>query len=201
MPKFSRILICISLILILSFGFAIFHFSLAQNLSFEEEQVYVCPFATSLEEVNPDCECRIDLKLGEEVVKECKGKTYRMTLTVTEYEGKEYYTISGFENGGAGVMAKPRLETQIAIVEMIYGGEDILEKVTKDVGDGKPPLLLSELRNATIDLEDYPVEGKLNPGQKKKLKMKFKFLETAGNEYQGKSINVKFKFKATQQEQ
>jgi len=31
--------------------------------------------------------------------------------------------------------------------------------------------------------------------------MKFKFLETAGNEYQGKSINVKFKFKATQEEQ
>ncbi len=31
--------------------------------------------------------------------------------------------------------------------------------------------------------------------------MKFKFLETAGNEYQGKSINVKFIFKATQKEQ
>jgi hypothetical protein len=52
-----------------------------------------------------------------------------------------------------------------------------------------------------IDLEDYRLEGKINPGEKKKLKMKFKFLETAGNEYQGKSINVKFKFKAIQEEE
>jgi hypothetical protein len=66
---------------------------------------------------------------------------------------------------------------------------------------GEVILLLSELREMDIDLEDYRLEGKINPGEKKKLKMKFKFLEIAGNEYQGKSINVKFKFKAIQEEE
>ena len=61
----------------------------------------------------------------------------------------------------------------------------------------------SELKESPIDLEEYLPENKrmIYPTQKKKLKMRFKFLETAGNEYQGKSINVKFKFKATQEEQ
>jgi hypothetical protein len=66
---------------------------------------------------------------------------------------------------------------------------------------GEVILLLSELREMDIDLEDYRLEGKINPGEKKKLKIRFKFLETAGNEYQGKSINVRFKFTATQKEQ
>jgi len=142
------------------------------------------------------------LKLNETVTSTCplNGKTYKMTLTITNYEGKEYYTILGFENGGAGVLEEPKLETQIAITEMVYGEVDILDDVTKDVGDGIAPLLLSELKESAVDLEDYTPDGKIDPGQKKKLKMKFKFLETAGNEYQGKSINVKFKFIATQEE-
>lgn len=94
-----------------------------------------------------------------------------------------------------------KLESQIAITQMFYGGIDILNEVTQDIGDKQAPLLLSELKESQIDLEDYSSDGKLNPGQKKKLKMKFKFLETAGNEYQGKSINVNFKFLATQEEQ
>ncbi len=167
--------------------------------------VYVCPLAKNMEEVNPSCPCRIDLKLNETVTSTCplNGKTYKMTLTITNYEGKEYYTILGFENGGAGVLEKPKLETQIAITEMVYDEIDILDDVTKDVGDGVAPLLLSELKESSIDLEEYLPENKrmIYPTQKKKLKMKFKFLETAGNEYQGKSINVKFKFKAIQEEQ
>ena len=91
-------------------------------------------------------------------------------------------------------------ETQIAITEMLYGGANILDQVTQDIGDNQAPLLLSELKESTVDLEDYTPNGKLESGQKKKLKMKFKFLETAGNEYQDKSINVKFKFLATQEE-
>jgi hypothetical protein len=93
------------------------------------------------------------------------------------------------------------LETQIAITKMEYGEKDILGEVMSNVGDGLPPLLLSELKGVTIDLEDYTQSGKIKPGEIRKLKMKFKFLETAGNEYQGKSIGVKFKFKATQEEQ
>ncbi|MDI6883498.1 MAG: hypothetical protein QMC93_03535, partial [Patescibacteria group bacterium] len=195
MPKFSKILISIFLALSLSAGFSISHFSQAKeannpgNESFERNGVYICPQATSLEEVNPDCPGRIILKLGE--------TKNGMTLGITEYEGKKYYVIYGFENGGAGVLEEePRLETQIAITEMKYDDEDILEKVIKDVGDGVLPLLLSELKNASIDLEKYLPENKrkIYPNQKKKLKMRFKFLTTAGNEYQGKSIKVKFKF-------
>ena len=205
MSKSSKIPILIFLIstLVLSLAFSLSHFSNAQTE--EEAVVYVCPLAKNMEEVNPSCPCRIDLKLNETVTSTCplNGKTYKMTLTITNYEGKEYYTILGFENGGAGVLEKPKLETQIAITEMVYDEIDILDDVTKDVGDGVAPLLLSELKESSIDLEEYLPENKrmIYPTQKKKLKMKFKFLETAGNEYQEKSINVRFKFKAIQEEQ
>ena len=188
MAKFSKILIAIFSALFISGGFSVSHFSNAQT----EGTVYVCPNATSLDEVYYGCPEMIILKLGETI----NG----MTLTITNYNGKEYYTILGFVNGGAGVLEQEaRLETQIAITEMIYGGEDILQEVTKNVGDKKSPLLLSELKEATVDLEDYTLEGKINPGQKKKLRMKFKLLETAGNEYQGKSIKATFKFRALQE--
>ena len=36
------------------------------------------------------------------------GKEYEMFLTISEYEGKEYYQILGFENGGAGFNFSPR---------------------------------------------------------------------------------------------
>ena len=201
MPKLSKIPILIFLISTLVLTLSLSHSSNAQTE--EEAIVYVCPLAKNMEEVNPWCKCRIDLKLNETVTFTCplNGKTYEMTLIITYYEGKEYYAILGFENGGAGVLKKANLESQIAITEMIYDERDILNDVTKDVGDGLSPLLLSELEASPIDLEDYTPDGKIDPGKRKKLRMKFKFLETAGNEYQGKSINVKFKFLATQEEQ
>jgi energy-coupling factor transporter ATP-binding protein EcfA2 len=75
----------------------------------EEGQVYVCPLATKIEEINPRCDCRIDLILGEIVTSTCpvNGESYEMRLEITEYEGKEYYAILGFENGGAGINFPP----------------------------------------------------------------------------------------------
>lgn len=89
--------------------FLFFNFVFSQELP-EERQVYVCPLATKMEEINPRCECRIDLILGETVTSTCpvNGQNYEMTLTITEYEGKEYYAIYGFENGGAGVNFTPQ---------------------------------------------------------------------------------------------
>ena len=105
MPKSSKIPILIFLIstLVLTLALSLSHFSNAQTE--EEAVVYVCPLAKNMEEVNPSCPCRIDLKLNETVTSTCplNGKTYEMTLTITNYEGKEYYTILGFENGGARV--------------------------------------------------------------------------------------------------
>jgi len=86
--------------------------ALAQNIPYSEGTVYICPLATNMEEINPWCDCRIDLKLNETVTSYCplNGKTYEMTLIITEYEGKEYYAILGFENGGAGVNFKPKAD-------------------------------------------------------------------------------------------
>jgi len=90
MSKFSKILIFVSLILFASLGFNI-SFSYAQET---KGTVYVCPNATSLEEINPRCPGKIILKLGETI----NG----MTLTTTNHEGQDYYLILGFINGGAG---------------------------------------------------------------------------------------------------
>ncbi len=92
---------------ILIFGilanFLFFSFALAQ------EQVYVCPLATKMEEINPRCDCRIDLILWQTVTSSCEkdGKTYEMTLIIQEIDGQQYFAILGFENGGAGVNLKP----------------------------------------------------------------------------------------------
>jgi hypothetical protein len=102
MTKISKIIILIFSILLTGFSFIF-----AQNLPYEEGQVYVCPLAKNMEEVNPKCPCRIDLTLGETVTSTCNDKNYEMTLTITNYEDKEYYAILGFENGGAGVNLKP----------------------------------------------------------------------------------------------
>ncbi len=159
--------------------------------------VYICPEADSLEDVNEECENKIILNIGE--------TKNGITLSLINYEGQEYYLVYGITGTGGGELGNGNLNadlsTQIAITEMIYGESDILSGIISGVGDGQPPLLLSELKESAIDLEDYTLEGKLNSEEKKKLKMKFKFLETAGNEYQGKSINMKFNFKATQEEQ
>jgi hypothetical protein len=104
MAKVSKIIISILAILLTGFSFVF-----AQNLPYEEGQVYVCPLADSMGKVNPRCDCRIDLILGETVTTTCpvNGENYEMTLTITTYEDKEYYAILGFENGGAGVNLKP----------------------------------------------------------------------------------------------
>jgi len=101
----------LKILITLSLFFGIFVF--AQNAPSSEGTVYVCPLATNIEEINPWCDCRIDLKLNETVTSYCplNGKTYEMTLIITEYEGKEYYAILGFENGGAGVNFKPKADT------------------------------------------------------------------------------------------
>jgi len=79
MPKSSKIPILIFLIstLVLSLAFSL---SYSSNAQIEEETVvYVCPLAENMEEVNPSCPCRIDLKLNETVTSTCplNGKTYR----------------------------------------------------------------------------------------------------------------------------
>lgn len=156
--------------------------------------VYICPHATTLKEVNPECEDKTILNVGE--------TKNGMILTLTEYENKEYYLVYGITGTGGEEMSEEdaKLETQIAITEMNYGEEDILNKVKTNLGIGEDEfLLLSDLKENTIDLEDGI--SQLSFGQTKKLKMKFKFLETAGNEYQRKNINVKFNFLATQEEQ
>lgn len=95
--------------IIVVFFFFIFSFSFAQNLPFQEGQVYVCPLATSTQAIHPRCDCKILLRLGETVTSACQinGKTYEMTLLIQEIEGKEYYAILGFENGGAAVNLRP----------------------------------------------------------------------------------------------
>jgi hypothetical protein len=94
------------------------------QIPYEEGKVYVCPLATKMEEINPRCECRIDLILGETVTSTCGTTTYEMTLTITEYEGKEYFAILGFENGGAGVNFEPK--AKILAPSEGYVGQEIL---------------------------------------------------------------------------
>lgn len=95
MPKFSKILILVFLVIFVSIGFVIPRFSYAQT----EGTVYVCPDAESLEEINPRCQGKIILRLGEMV----NG----MTLITTSYEGKDYYLVLGFKNGGGAVNLPP----------------------------------------------------------------------------------------------
>ena len=107
------------------FGLIFSGFVLAQ-IPYNQGKVYVCPLAKSMEGINPKCECRIDLILGETVTSTCdvNGKTYEMTLTTTEQEGKEYFAILGFESGGAGVNFSP--EAKISAPFEGFVGENIL---------------------------------------------------------------------------
>jgi len=106
---------------LISLVFATFVFA---QIPYEEGNVYVCPLATKMEEINPRCDCRIDLILGETVTSTCGTTTYEMTLTITEYEGKEYFAILGFENGGAGVNFEPK--AKILTPSQGYVGQKIL---------------------------------------------------------------------------
>jgi len=100
-------------------------FTLAQNLPAKEGKVYVCPLATKIEEINPRCDCRIDLILEEIVTSTCpvNGESYELTLTITEYGGDEFYAILGFENGGAGINFPPT--AKISAPSEGYVGQEI----------------------------------------------------------------------------
>ncbi|RLC60252.1 MAG: hypothetical protein DRI01_10410, partial [Chloroflexi bacterium] len=98
MPKLSKIPILIFLIstLVLTLALSLSHSSQAENLESQESpqpsnqfSVYVCPQAKSLEEINPRCPGRVILGLGKTI----EG----MTLTITNYEGKDYYLVLGLE--------------------------------------------------------------------------------------------------------
>jgi len=112
-------------------------FVLAQ-IPYEEGSVYVCPLAKSMEEINPRCQCRIDLILAETVTSTCETTTYEMTLTITEYEGKEYFAILGFENGGAGVNFGP--EVKILAPSEGYVGQEILFDGSQSFDQNGDPL-------------------------------------------------------------
>jgi len=114
-------------------------FTFAQNLPAKEGKVYVCPLAKSMEEINPRCECRIDLVLGETVTSTCGTTTYEMTLTITEYEGEEYFAILGFENGGAGVNFEP--QAKILAPSEGYVGQEILFDGSQSSDPNDDPLI------------------------------------------------------------
>jgi hypothetical protein len=108
------------------------------QIPYEEGKVYVCPLAKSMEEINPRCECRIDLILGETVTSTCGTTTYEMTLMITEYEGKEYFAILGFENGGAGVNFEPK--AKILAPSEAYVGQEILFDGSQSFDPNDDPL-------------------------------------------------------------
>ena len=138
--KISRIpLLWKSGMVVLVSGVLVFNVVLAQ-IPYEEGQVYVCPLAAKMEEINPRCPCRIDLVLGETVTSTCSvdGKTYEMTLTITEYEEKEYYAILGFENGGAGVNFPPK--AKILVPSEAYVGQEILFNGSQSFDSNDDPL-------------------------------------------------------------
>jgi hypothetical protein len=96
------------------------------QIPYEEGKVYVCPLATDKNEVNPRCNCRIDLVVGETVTSTCpvNGESYELTLTITEYGGDEFYAILGFVNGGAGINSPP--QAKILVPSEGYVGREIL---------------------------------------------------------------------------
>jgi hypothetical protein len=108
------------------------------QIPYEEGKVYVCPLATKMEEINPRCDCRIDLILGETVTKTCGTTTYEMTLTITEHEGEEYFAILGFENGGAGVNFEPK--AKILAPSGAYVGQEILFDGSQSFDPNDDPL-------------------------------------------------------------
>lgn len=57
--------------------------------------VYLCPHATSLEEITPLCKDIVVLDVGETK----KG----IVATTTTYNDQDYYLVLGFTNGGVGV--------------------------------------------------------------------------------------------------
>jgi len=65
--------------------------------------IYVCPQATSLDEVNPHCTDKVILEPGESV----NG----MTAVPITYDDQQYYLVLGFVDGGGGVNLPPLANT------------------------------------------------------------------------------------------
>jgi hypothetical protein len=159
-------------------------------------QVYICPQADSLAKVQPDCQDATVLTVGE--------TKNGMAVSEINYNGQPYYQVYGITGTGGGefnAASNKTLEEQIEITKLEYDGEDILNQVAADIGDKQLPLLLSELKQDKINLTKYLPEIKkiLWSWQTKKLIYKLKFLESIGNEWQGKKIKVWFDFEATQE--
>jgi PKD repeat protein len=159
-------------------------------------QVYICPQADSLDKVRPNCQDATILTVGE--------TKNGMTVSEIEYLGQSYYQVYGITGTGGGELDSPAsfgLESQIQITKLEYDGEDILNRAAADLGDKRLPLLLSELKQDKINLTSYLPEDKkkLNPWQTKKLNYKLKFLESIGDEWQGKKVKIWFNFNAEQQ--
>ncbi len=159
-------------------------------------QVYICPQADSLAKVQPDCQDATILTVGE--------TKNGMTVSQIDYLGQPYYQVYGITGTGGGELnstTNKNLEEQIEVTKLEYDGENILAKIAADIGDKNPPLLLSELKQDKINLTKYLSEIKrlLWPWQTKKLVYKLKFLESIGNEWQGKKIKVWFNFEAAQE--
>jgi hypothetical protein len=158
-------------------------------------QVYICPEADSLDRVQPNCQDATILTVGE--------TKDGMTLSEIDYDGQQYYQIYGITGTGGGELdasLSTGLEKQIEITKLEYDGEDILDEAASDIGDKHLPLLLSELKQDRIDLTSCLPEAKkeFNPWQTKSLNYKLKFLESVGNEWQGKKLKVWFNFNAEQ---
>jgi hypothetical protein len=113
------------------------------QIPYEEGKVYVCPLATDKNEVNPRCDCRIDLVLGETVTSTCpvNGESYELTLTITEYGGDEFYAILGFVNGGAGVNFEPR--AKISAPSEGYVEQEILFDGSQSFDPNEDPLVFA----------------------------------------------------------
>ncbi|MCX6758825.1 MAG: metallophosphoesterase [Candidatus Nealsonbacteria bacterium] len=159
-------------------------------------QVYICPQADSLAKVQPNCQDATILTVGE--------TKNGMTVSQIDYLGQPYYQVYGITGTGGGELnstTNKNLEEQIEVTKLEYDGENILAKIAADIGDKNPPLLLSELKQDKINLTKYLSEIKrlLWPWQTKKLVYKLKFLESIGNEWQGKKIKVWFNFEAAQE--
>lgn len=165
-----------------------------------KDKVYICPEADSLTAVQPNCQNASRLTVGEE--------KDGMSLQLFEHNGQQYYQVYGITGTGGGELRddddtdnENALENQIQITRLDYDSENILEKIANDIGDKHLPLLLSELKQVKINLTSFLPNNKktLQPAQTKKLDYKLKFLESIGNEWQGKKLKVWFDFQAKQE--
>ena len=80
--------------------------------------------------------------------------------------------------------------SEVLNLQLVYDSYDVTADVATKLGDKVPPLTMKELESG------YVLEG-INKGESKDLQIMVTFDPYAGNEYQGDSVNVTFKFKAT----